>query len=330
VAIREGKWRCRYCSSVNRGAELACKGCGATRDKDVTFFLEDDAPEVTDEALLAVARAGADWLCLFCQTSNRPQESRCHNCGAERGTSPSRPERDVPLAAPGVPPPSAAPSVPPSAPLSALSAPRPGRGGRGCAVAVVLALVLGFCSVVSYFAFRKTEETVTVSALEWERTIDVEALRTVRESAWEGEVPGGARVVGQSREVHHNEREQVGTERVRVGTRDKGNGFFEDIYETRPVYRDRPVYRTKVAYEIERWVHDRTARAAASDSSPRWPDPGLRPREREARRSERYVVVLQGGKTYRKDLPLDQWSAVRVGQSFHAVIQGGRRVLELR
>jgi len=322
MAIREGKWRCRYCSSVNRGADLACKGCGATRDKDVTFFLEDDAPEVTDEALLARARAGADWLCLFCQTSNRPQEGRCHNCGAERGTSPSRPERDLPLTAPAVPP--------PAPPLPAFSAPR--RGGRGCGVvaAVLLLLALGFCAVASYLAFRKTEETVTVSALEWERTIDVEAWRTVRESAWEGEVPGGARVVGQSREVHHNEREQVGTERVRVGKRDKGNGFFEDVYENRPVYRDRPVYRTKVVYEIERWVHDRAARAAATDASPRWPDPGLRPREREARRSERYVVVLQGGKTYRKELPLDQWSAVRVGQSFHAVIQGGRTVLELR
>jgi zinc finger protein len=324
MSIREGKWRCRHCSSVNRGADLACKGCGATRDKDVTFFLEDDAPEVTDEALLAVARAGADWLCLFCQTSNRPQETRCHNCGAERGTSPSRPERDLPLAEPPAPQPAAA--------LPATSPPRPGRAARGCGVivAIVLLLALGFCAIASYFAFRKTEEAVTVSALEWERTIDVEAWRTVRETAWEGEVPGGARVVGRSREVHHNEREQVGTERVRVGKRDKGNGFFEDVYENRPVYRDRPVYRMKMAYDIERWVHDRTARAAASDTSPQWPEPGLRPREREARRTEKYVVVLQGSKTYRKELPLAQWSTVRVGQSFHAVIQGGRGVLELR
>ena len=55
MAIREGKWRCPYCSGVNRGAHLACNGCGATRDKDVTFFLEDDVPEVTD--LPARARA---------------------------------------------------------------------------------------------------------------------------------------------------------------------------------------------------------------------------------------------------------------------------------
>lgn len=77
MVVREGKWRCPYCSVVNRGAELACKGCGATRDKDVQFFLEDEAPEVTDAELLGRADAGADWLCQFCQTSNRPGQAHC-------------------------------------------------------------------------------------------------------------------------------------------------------------------------------------------------------------------------------------------------------------
>jgi rubrerythrin len=39
MAVREGKWRCPHCSAVNRGADLACGGCGATRDQHVTFFL---------------------------------------------------------------------------------------------------------------------------------------------------------------------------------------------------------------------------------------------------------------------------------------------------
>jgi Zn-finger in Ran binding protein and others len=319
MAIREGKWRCPYCASVNRGADLACKGCGATRDKDVSFFLEDDAPEVTDAALLAQARSGADWLCQFCQTSNPPAESHCRNCGAERGTSPSRPEQMTPLASGLL----SATAPPPSGP------PRR-RRGCGLVAAVLLLLSLGFCAVVSYFALRKTEETVAVAGFEWERAIDVEAWRTVQESAWEGEQPGGAKVVGRSSEVRRTEREQVGTERVRVGSRDKGNGFFEDVYEDRPVYKDRDVYDTRVRYEIEKWVADRTARASGSDQAPRWPNPALHGREREARRSEKYVVVLQGTRLYRKDLPLDRWSALRTGQSLHAVIQGGRRVIELR
>jgi hypothetical protein len=84
MAIREGKWRCPYCSIVNRGASMACPGCGASRDEDVAFFLEDDAPEVTDEALLARARAGADWRCRFCGASYPPALERCGNCGAEQ------------------------------------------------------------------------------------------------------------------------------------------------------------------------------------------------------------------------------------------------------
>ena len=318
MAIREGKWRCPYCASVNRGSELACQGCGATRDKDVSFFLEEDAPAVTDEALLARARGGADWLCQFCQTSNPPAEGRCGNCGAERGTSPSRPERDLPAAAPLM---SAAPAVP---------APRSGRRGCGIVAAVLVLLGLAFAAVFSYFALRKTEETVTVAGFEWKRSIEIEAWRTVQESAWEGETPSGIRVLSRSREVHHTEKEQVGTERVRVGTRDKGNGFFEDVYESRPVYKDREVYRTRVRYEIDRWIVDRTARASGSNQAPQWPDAALRGREREARRSETYVVVLSGKRTYRKDLPLAQWSALRAGASLHAVIRGGRSVIDLR
>jgi hypothetical protein len=318
MAIREGKWRCPYCASVNRGADLACKGCGATRDKDVTFFLDDDAPEVTDEALLAQAQAGADWVCPFCSTSNRPDEGHCHQCGVERGTAPSRPERVLPLASP-----------PPPGPPRPVVASSGRRRGWSVAAVIILLLIAGL-GAIAYFAFRKTEEAVRVTAFEWERAIDVEAWRTVRESAWEGEVPREARVVGRAREVHHTERERAGTERVRVGTRDKGNGFFEDVYEDRPKYRDRPVYRTKISYDIERWVRDRTARLTGDDQSPRWPDPVLRGRERESRRSEKYVVVLDGRKTYRKEMPLPAWSALRRGQSFHAVVQGGRRVLELR
>jgi hypothetical protein len=311
VAIREGKWRCPYCSAVNRGAELSCGGCGATRAEDVEFFLEDQAEEVTDAKLLALAQAGADWLCESCQTSNRPEMGRCRNCGAERGTSPSRPVRDIRPERPAPP------------------APPPSRGGCLRWVVALALLALGFCAVASYFAFRKTEETVRVTGFEWTRAIDVEAWRAVRNQAWEGETPAGARVLSRERQVHHAEREQSGTERVKVGKRDLGNGFFEDVYEDRPVYRERPVYGTRVTYELETWVKDRTERASGSDRSPRWPDPGLRGREREAGRHETYVVLLEGRRRYRMELPQERWAALPPGQELRAVVQGGGRVLSL-
>jgi hypothetical protein len=317
MAIREGKWRCPYCAGVNRGAHLACTGCGATRDKDVTFFLEDDAAEVTDEALLARARAGADWLCLFCGNSNPPDRGECRNCGAERGTAPSRPVRD-------------APDEPaPPAPLPVASVPAPPRPFRPVAAAILLMLV-AFVVAAAYFGLRRTEETLTVAGFEWERTVAVEAWRTVREQAWDGSVPSGASVVSRRQEVHHTERDQVDTRRVKAGTRDLGNGFFEDVYRDEPVYRERPVYQTRVTYDIQRWVPDRTVRASGQDHAARWPDPALRAGEREASRSEKLVVVLNGKRTYRMELPEARWAALSPGQPVSAVLRGGWSVLELK
>jgi hypothetical protein len=313
MAIREGKWRCPYCSVANRGAAMACTGCGATRDKDVAFFLEDDAEEVTDDALIARARAGADWLCTYCGDSNAPERYHCRNCGAEKGSAPSRPVREVPEV----------PEVPPLAasPVSARF--------RPIAMAVLLVLV-AFVVAAAYFGLRRTDETLTVAGFEWERRVAVEAGRTVREQAWEGSVPAGARVVSRRQEVHHTERDQVGTRRVKAGHRDLGNGFFEDVYRDEPVYEERPVYRTRVTYDAQRWVPDRTVRASGRDHAAHWPDPQLRTGEREASRAEKLVVLLNGKRTYRMELPEARWAALQPGQGVGAVIRGGWSVLELK
>jgi hypothetical protein len=318
MAIREGKWRCPYCSGVNRGSAMACPGCGATRDKDVSFFLDDDAQEVTDEGLLARARAGADWLCNFCGDSNSPDRDHCGNCGGEKGTAPSRTVREIPLPSP----------PPPPRPSAAALSPPP-RRFHPVVVGVLLALV-ALVVLAAYFGLRRTEETLTVAGFEWERHVAVEAWRTVREQAWEGGVPADARVVSRRPEVHHTERDQVGTRRVKSGHRDLGNGFFEDVYRDEPVYRERPVYRTRVTYDVQRWVPDRTVRASGQDHAARWPEPGLRSGEREASRGEKLVVVLSGRRTYRMELPEARWAALQPGQSLSAVIRGGRSVVELR
>src|SRR5712691_2058345 len=313
MAIREGKWRCPYCSVANRGAAMACTGCGATRDKDVAFFLEDDAEEVTDDALIARARAGADWLCTFCGDSNAPERDHCRNCGAEKGSAPSRPGQEVPEEPP--------PALLAASPASARFRPR--------AMAVLLVLV-AFVVAAAYFGLRRTEETLTVAGFEWERRVAVEAWRTVREQAWEGSVPAGARVVSRRQEVHHTDRDQVGTRRVKAGHRDLGNGFFEDVYRDEPVYRERPVSRTRVTYDVQRWVPDRTVRASGQDHAAHWPDPQLRTGEREASRAEKLVVLLNGKRIYRMELPEARWAALQPGQAVSAVVRGGWSVMELK
>jgi len=311
MAIREGRWRCPYCATVNRGRDLACTGCGATRDADVAFFLEDDAPELLEQTLIAQARAGADWLCAFCRTSNRPGAARCANCGAERAGAPSRGTRELR-----------------GGPLPSGVSPPPARYHGPLAAVVGLALLLA--ALLGFLALRTTEESVSVTDFQWTRAIEVEAFRKVRESAWDGELPPGARVLSRSREVHHTERVPAGTERVKVGTRDLGNGFFEDVYAERPVYQEHPVYRERLGYEVERWVGDRTERASGNDQIPRWPLLRLGRQEREARRSETYIVLLKGRRIYMMELPYERWFGLRAGETRTAVIRGGRRLVALR
>ncbi|MGH9900785.1 MAG: hypothetical protein ACRD68_02995, partial [Pyrinomonadaceae bacterium] len=62
---------------MNRGRDLKCQKCSATREADVEFIYDENAPEVTDEAELRVANAGPDWVCETCGTSNPAPHAFC-------------------------------------------------------------------------------------------------------------------------------------------------------------------------------------------------------------------------------------------------------------
>src|ERR1051326_2575230 len=103
--IREGKWRCTYCDAMNRGRDMKCVGCGATREQDVEFIYDENAPEVTDEAQLQAALAGPEWICETCGTSNANAREQCKQCGAPRGASRMREVKMVEETPPPPPPP---------------------------------------------------------------------------------------------------------------------------------------------------------------------------------------------------------------------------------
>jgi len=243
---------------------------------------------VPDGGVPAVEAAGAEWRCRFCGTANAPGAGHCRSCGAER-------------AAAAFPTAEAAPG-----PVA------PARGGRAGVIGAVLLVAAVFGALAAYLGLRQDAEAVTVAGFEWERSVEVQDHETVREESWEGEVPAGARIIARRREVHHTERQQVGTR------------------QGEPVYRERPVYGKKIAYDLERWLVVRTLKASGKDKSPRWPDIRLNLGEREGKRSESYVVVLQGRSLYRMKVPREQWLGMREGQIGNAVVQKGGAVLELR
>ena len=234
-----------------------------------------------------------DWRCRFCGTVNPAGAARCRSCGASGGTAFTAAE------------PSTAPASAP-APAGA----RPFGRAKTLALVALVAALLGAATI--HLARRPGAETVTVSGFEWERTVEIEDRKTVREESWKEEVPEGARIIARRREVHHMERQQVGTR----------NG--------QPVFRERPVYGQRVAYDADRWSVVRTLRSTGKDKSPRWPDIRLSLGEREGKRAESYVVVLQGRQVHRVKVPRERWLEMREGQIGTAVLGQDGALLELR
>ena len=335
MAIREGKWDCPACDTKgNRGSDLKCKVCNKQRADDVEFYLEEDADEVRDEKALAAARAGADWLCEFCNASNQATLAQCKSCGSPRGEK-KREEKlilDAAAAAKAAPPPP----------------PKPSGGGK-LKWGVGALLLLGTCAML----FRPSERELKVEKVSWERTVDVEKLATVTESGWEEELPSGARVLSRERKFHHNDRVQTGTKevvstvdeqvktgmkKVKVGKKNKGNGFFEDVYkdepiyqtkkktvrENVPVYREDPVMKDYCRYEVDKWVKDRTAKNSGVDKNPQWPPLELTRGLREGKKEETFLAVFSdGSKTYEWKAPQAKWQKLEVGRGYKLKLRMG-------
>jgi hypothetical protein len=338
MAIREGRWDCTSCGAAgNLGRTINCPSCGLPRLDGTRFYLPEDAPEITDAAHLAQARAGADWVCEHCGASARAAQEDCPGCGAPRGSSGTQEVHDYDLG--DIPRDGKERRARPAAaqPVAA----RPKSPWRGRVVLVALALL-------GWWFFRSQEIGATVDGKQWNRTLEVQAYRTLRESGFE--LPEGGRTIRSYRAIreyrqvldHYVTRERQVSEQVQTGTRtytcgsrDLGNGNFEDrtctepTYETRsrtetyqdPVYRQEPVYGTKYDYDIERWVRDtvlaESGRAAQPSElgEPKWPVTRLRERQREGERTEKYVLHYKGDndKEYQHEVPLQRYQAVRVG-----------------
>lgn len=325
MAIREGRWDCPTCGTQGLlGRDTKCGNCGATRPEGIKFYLPENAPAVANAAQLAVAQAGADWICDYCGSSNRADATTCYDCGAPQGAKRQVVQSDpLPNTNPEPPPPVKPPS-------------KKSRWQIGC---------LGFLgSLIALLIiwFQPQQIDATVTQTHWQRSIAIEQLTTLVESDWS--IPTGSRLLSQQEEIHHykqvleryetrtrdvSEQVAVGSESYVCGTVDLGNGFFEDrmcdrtIYETRtstetyeePIYRDEPVYQTKYTYEIDRWLVNRTPQTSGNDRNPYWPEIVLGPQERQGAGEETYRVDFEGknGKSYQITMPLARWLDFEVG-----------------
>lgn len=333
MVIRVGRWDCQVCGHKGiLGPETHCPQCGAPRGKNVRFYLPNDSEEVKDEAKLKEAKAGVDWICDYCGADNKAANTSCRSCGNPRTQTDKGREERVILDEP--PPPATTPAA------------RAQDSSRIKRKALMYFGIIAIVFALLFAVFRTKEVEVTVTGHTWERVALLEKYIPVTEEDWS--VPAGGKLIRSFRSIHHYDqvlagyemrtrsvRVQVGTRQEKVGVRDMGNGYFEDIYQDvpvyemqqepykAPIYRSVPVYATKYQYEIYRWKPDRTLTANGSDKIVKWPD-GLPPENsnsvRVGERKEKYVLRYKDskGETHEDEVNFNLWNRVNNGDELKA------------
>ena len=310
-------WDCPYC-----GAEKLlgldhrhCPGCGAPQDPERRYFPTDaDKVAAVDHRF-----TGADRVCPSCATPNASIAEFCTNCGTPLSEAAQAKKRSVQAA--GVADSAKAAqaelstsSVRPTPPPPTVQRSPLAKVALGCFFAFMAVAITGALIALLW----KKDVSVEVTGHQWERTVQVEAYRTVRSSDWDDQVPSGARNVRCSQEVRdHNkvaDGETCTTKRV-----DQGDGSYKEVESCKTKYRSEPVYDDKCSYDIEKWVVDRTEKASGRSASdtPQWPRVQTRGKqEREGTRAESYTVFFKatkGSSTYGCDRPQSAWASMRVG-----------------
>lgn len=337
MAIRVGRWDCPACGRIgNLGPEQNCNGCGRPRGPEVRFYLPEEAEVLTGETEIKRAQSGADWTCDYCGTGNVKDASNCRSCGNARtdedqSLSVTTYDREN-VPASGADFQKTQSAAPPAFLPKKKKSPRVVWG-------IVAAAMILFCILLI-----PRPMDLTVSGHQWERTIEIEHYCLMRHEDWS--VPPGGTTLRSFRAVHHHDqvldhyetktrmvRVKTGEEKYVSGRKDLGNGYFEDVYSTRPVYdekeeqyqdpvyRDVPVYQTKYLYQIYEWVKDRTSTAKGQDQNPRWPEGAPQRKDwRDGAKKERYLLSVQDqkGKQYQLKTGFDRWNQLTVGATVRA------------
>ncbi len=301
VGVFEMFWDCGYCEtkSLLGKSNRFCPNCGAQQDASRRYF-----PPPGQEVAANHEYDGADKTCPACSTPNGAKAHHCRSCG-----SPLDGSAEVNRVADRS---SAAPNVAQAA--AAKKSPK-----LPWIIGGVIVALISFCLVAMFW---NKDVGVTVTAHSWERTIDVERMSAVSESAWCDTMPMGAYGVSRSRE-QRSTKEIPDGQTCTTRDVDRGDGTFERKQECRTRYRSEPIYDDRCRFTVDRWQVNRTAKVAGQGTvpAPEWPRVTLSRSglslgsEREGSRNEKYTLSLKGEdeKVYTCTVPAPKWNAIEDG-----------------
>ena len=294
-------WDCDKCGQkAIRGDVRNCPSCGNPRNESVKFYLLEGKDEkVEDLAQAEKFKAGADWVCSFCEALNSVTDKNCISCGASQESSEKnyfevQKEKEL----------KGAKNSDPEKPEDWWEA-KYGKPFNWMKFSIWTVILLGSCITSLYYLGRTHEVKFQVVDVSWERTVPVLRYSNKEGIDWENELKGEDIVkLKSTQEIRSYEDRQVGTkmetysesEQYQSGTKKDCNTNYEStgsgaskkvttcndvptyssrtVQRTRqvPVYQKFPIYGTKVTSTANMYVPLREDTLKGKDNEPHWPD----------------------------------------------------------
>ena len=242
-------WDCEFCGTqaLLGKTNRFCPQCGAPQNPEKRYF-----PPAGKEVAANLEYEGVDTACPACATPNGAKANNCRHCGSPLdGSAAVKQQADR------------VPGQPIAAQAVVATAPATKKKSRWWLyIALAVGGLLATCCAVG--ALWKKDVTAVVRGHRWERSIDVEAIRAMSESAWCDSLPSGARGISRHRE-QRSTRQIADCQTCTSRDVDRGDGTFVRKQDCTTKYREEPIYDEKCDFTVDRWTTVRTARAAASD-----------------------------------------------------------------
>lgn len=305
------QWTCPYCGAKNKGVDKKCHSCAAAQPDDVQFEQAAQDEIIKDEATIAKAKAGADIHCAYCGTRNPAETAVCLQCGADLSEGTAREagkivgahntEAAPPVACAycGAENPAdaatcqscgASSSVKKEPPVAPPPPAKKSNKGMMIGIAIAVFLLIA-CCLFMFLSSRTEDQPAQVDSVQWQRSVNVEALGEANHSTWQDQIPNDAIRVGSCTSKERSTQANPpssGDSREVCGTPynvDQGNGMSEVVQDCEYV-----VYDDWCEYTVNEWMVVDTVTASGADLNPYWPQASLSAGEREGGRSESYTV----------------------------------------
>lgn len=196
IEIIEMFWKCKKCERVNSGIKgpedesLRCPGCGNQKSDEPWLMPEDiqNAPAITDPALLKMAKAGRNWTCPFCGCEERNLHGECSTCGGGKSINDTHEPSDA--------------STTPKADDAPRSEYDPEdyyqreirREEKRKVIIISLGALIAVAGIVLLLVwlFASKHSIVAISSMSWQRDEVVEERHTLNGEGWESDMPGSS------------------------------------------------------------------------------------------------------------------------------------------